>query len=76
MSPDAALMKELRAYRHAQHVANGTDRFHVSQRQERKARSIARQLGDTKEGRAQTAALITSALSAFGGHIKGFSHAL
>jgi hypothetical protein len=75
MSPDVALMKELRAYRHAQHVANGTDRFHVSQRQKRKARSIARQMADTKQGRQETAARITAALAAFGGHITGFSPA-
>ena len=49
--------------------------FPVSQRQTRKARSIARQIETTKEGRQQTAALITSALAAFGGHITGFTPA-
>ena len=46
--------------------------FHVSGRQERKARSIARQLADAKPARQHAAALITSALSAFGGHIRSF----
>ena len=46
--------------------------FHVSGRQERKARSIARQLADNTPARQHAAALITSALSAFGGHIRSF----
>ena len=49
--------------------------FPVSQRQTRKARSIARQIETTKQARQQTAALIVSALSAFGGRIIGFSPA-
>ena len=52
-----------------------SETFPVSGRQQRKARSIARQLADSKAGRQETAALITSALSAFGGHITGFSPA-
>ena len=52
-----------------------TDTFSVSGRQQRKARSIARQICSTKQGRQQTAALLIQALSVFGGHIKGFSPA-
>ena len=49
--------------------------FRVSGRQMRKARSVARQIETTKEARQQAAALITSALAAFGGHITGFTPA-
>lgn len=54
---------------------NLNDTFRVSGRQQRKARSIARRICTTKQGREQTAALLIQALSVFGGHIKGFSHA-
>ena len=54
---------------------NLNDTFPVSGRQQRKARSIARQLCKTKQARQHTAAQLIQALSAFGGHIKGFSHA-
>lgn len=48
------------------------ERFAVSGRQQRKARNIARQISDTKQGRQYDAALIISTLSAFGGRISGF----
>lgn len=54
---------------------NLNDTFRVSGRQQRKARSIARQICSSKQGREQTAALIVSTLSAFGGRITGFSPA-
>ena len=54
---------------------NLNDTFRVSGRQQRKARSIARQICSTKQGREQTAALLIQTLSVFGGHIKGFSPA-
>lgn len=54
---------------------NLNDTFRVSGRQQRKARSIARQICTTKQEREQTAALLIQALSAFGGRITGFSPA-
>ncbi|MBX7255937.1 MAG: hypothetical protein K1Y02_06215 [Candidatus Hydrogenedentes bacterium] len=46
--------------------------FRVSERQRRKARWIARQLGNTKDGQRRDTAFLVSILAAFGGHIRSF----